>query len=394
MMPRHREGPVKNKQTGYYFFDSYIGLGPDRKRVRFSLHTKDPGRAQFLFEQEWKRLWAEYYGLKSPRTQPPIKLGQAIEQFIKYERDVRRAKEWKTIEARLGFAASLWGINRPIRSINHDDFSILDKALKEAGRSLNTVNHYFAILKTFFTWSIDQGYHPGPNPIKSIRPYVVEEKRRAYSPEEIDRILEAAVVLESKAKPNDCILKNANKITMLLLLTGMRAGELFNLKWSSVNSDHIAIPRTETKQRKEKIIPITPAIKEILEKLSLERRDDYILPFRRKSGKMRAGYADNLIHQIRQLTGIKDFVLHGLRHTAATILVSEALGRGVGLADVMQILGHSQVKTTMKYQHFDLSRMRRAVDVLSEKAGDKIRIDKKEPDGYNSRVEDDENHKN
>ena len=319
-------------------------------------------------------------------------MGQAIEQFVKYERDVRRVKEWKTIEARLGFAASLWGANRPIKSVNHDELSVLDKALKKAGRSLNTINHYFAILKTFFTWSIDQGYHPGPNPVKKVRPYVVEDKRRAYTTEEIEKILSAAASLEKNAKPNDCIMRNAHRIIKLLLLTGMRVGELFNLKWSSVNSDHIAIPRTETKQRKEKIIPITPAIKEILDNLSLERRDDYILPFRRRSGRMRAGYADNLIRQIRQATGIKDFVLHGLRHTAATILVSEALGRGVGLADVMQVLGHSQVKTTMKYQHSDLSRMRRAVDVLSEKAADKNRIDKKESGGYNSRVEDEGNH--
>ena len=47
-MPRHREGPVKNKQTGYYFFDSYVGLPPDRHRIRVSLHTKDSARAQWL----------------------------------------------------------------------------------------------------------------------------------------------------------------------------------------------------------------------------------------------------------------------------------------------------------------------------------------------------------
>jgi len=33
-MPRRREGSVRNKQTGYYFFDSYVGLGPDRQSVR------------------------------------------------------------------------------------------------------------------------------------------------------------------------------------------------------------------------------------------------------------------------------------------------------------------------------------------------------------------------
>lgn len=386
-MPRRREGPVKNKQTGYYFFDSYIGLGPDRRRVRFSLHTKDPGRAQFLFEQEWKRLWAEYYGLKPNKSAQHITLGQAIEKFVIFERDVRRAKEWKTIEARLEFVSSVWGSNYPVKMVDNNDLSRLDRVLKETGRSLYTVNHYFSLLKTFFNWLIDQGYHPGPNPVKKVRPYVVEEKRRAYTPEEIEKILKAADYLEKRAKPNDCIIKNAYKIIRLLLLTGMRAGELFNLKWSSINSDHIFIPQTETKQRKDKIIPITPAIREILDELAVQRKDEYVLPLRRRSGKMRPGYADNLIANIRKLTGIQDFVLHGLRHTAATILVSEALGKGVGLADIMKILGHSQVKTTMKYQHSDLERMRQAVDVLSKRTIEKIGIDKEKVSEYNSELE-------
>lgn len=42
LMPRHREGPVKNAQTGYYFFDSYVDIGPERRRVRFSLNNTSP----------------------------------------------------------------------------------------------------------------------------------------------------------------------------------------------------------------------------------------------------------------------------------------------------------------------------------------------------------------
>jgi hypothetical protein len=35
-MPPRREDPTKLKQTGYYFFDEYIGFPPDRKRIRRS----------------------------------------------------------------------------------------------------------------------------------------------------------------------------------------------------------------------------------------------------------------------------------------------------------------------------------------------------------------------
>jgi integrase len=301
---------------------------------------------------------------------------------VKYERDVRRAREWRTIQARLGFAAAVWGPVRRVSSIDHDDLTRLDKALKEASRSLHTINHYFALLKTFFSWAIDKNYHPGPSPIKAIRPYVVDDKRRAYSPEEIEKILEAAARIEKEARPADLIMRNGRRIVTMLLLTGMRLGEFLNMKWSAVQGNQIVFLRTETKQRREKVIPVTPAIHQILDELLKERKDEYVLPLRRRHGVMNAGYADNLIRKIREFTGIRDFVLHGLRHTASTIMVSEALGRGVGIADVMQVLGHSQVKTTMKYQHADLSRMRRAVEVLGRRAGRKAKVDKGKSSGY------------
>jgi len=30
-MPRRREGPTRNKQTGYYFFDEYVGIEKDKR---------------------------------------------------------------------------------------------------------------------------------------------------------------------------------------------------------------------------------------------------------------------------------------------------------------------------------------------------------------------------
>ncbi len=91
-MPRRREGPSLNKQTGYYFFDSYVGLGPDRKRVRFTLYTQDRGRAQFLFEFECKRVRAEYYGLEGPKEMAPVSLGEIVPELTPHGRDVKRVK--------------------------------------------------------------------------------------------------------------------------------------------------------------------------------------------------------------------------------------------------------------------------------------------------------------
>ena len=52
-MPERREGPTRNKQTGYYFFDEYVGIGQDKKRIRFSLKIRDPEKAQWRWEQHY-----------------------------------------------------------------------------------------------------------------------------------------------------------------------------------------------------------------------------------------------------------------------------------------------------------------------------------------------------
>jgi len=69
---------------------------------------------------------------------------------------------------------------------------------------------------------------------------------------------------------------------------------------------------------------------------------------------------------IREYSKVDDFISHGLRHTASTIMVTETLGRGVGLADIMRVLGHSKVETTLRYLHGDTERMRKAVEALEK----------------------------
>jgi len=48
-------------------------------------------------------------------------------------------------------------------------------------------------------------------------------------------------------------------------------------------------------------------------------------------------------------------------------MVSGAQGRGVGLADIMKVLGHSRAETTLRYLHEDEVRMRKAVEIVEEK---------------------------
>lgn len=80
-MPKRREGPVKNKQTSYYFFDEYIGFKPDKKRIRVTLRTRDPEKAQWLWEKEYRKRWSEYYGIESPERPQEIRFSELIKEY-------------------------------------------------------------------------------------------------------------------------------------------------------------------------------------------------------------------------------------------------------------------------------------------------------------------------
>ena len=59
--------------------------------------------------------------------------------------------------------------------------------------------------------------------------------------------------------------------------------------------------------------------------------------------------------------GIKDLRWHDLRRTAATW----ALQAGVRIDEVQLLLGHADIRTTMRYAHRDPEAKRRAVDAIS-----------------------------
>ncbi len=132
LMPKRREGPVLNTQRDVYYFDQFVGIGAERRRVRVSLGTRDLARATWLWEQEFKRRWSEYYGIKSVKPAAPARFASLIPEFIAFEREVKRAATWKTFEKRLEIVASIWG-DIALGSISRPQPTAPDKALREGG---------------------------------------------------------------------------------------------------------------------------------------------------------------------------------------------------------------------------------------------------------------------
>ena len=128
----------------------------------------------------------------------------------------------------------------------------------------------------------------------------------------------------------------------LLLLTGCRRGEIVRLRWSEVQGDMLMLADSKTGPRK---VPLNSQAQRILERQP-RGESPFVFPSPRDPSRPR--HPDlNLWYRVRKEAGIEDVRLHDLRHTVA----SHAVMNGVPVPVVSRLLGHSNVRMTLRYAH-------------------------------------------
>jgi integrase len=122
----------------------------------------------------------------------------------------------------------------------------------------------------------------------------------------------------------------------------MRRGELLSLKWEQIRNGFIYL--TETKGGNARQIPINDRLAEVFREV---RRGDHLKsPYVFCDLKGRRFYAvKRSFASACRRAGIEDFRFHDLRHTFASRLVM----RGASLKAVQELLGHADMKMTMRY---------------------------------------------
>jgi integrase len=210
-----------------------------------------------------------------------------------------------------------------------------------------TVNRELACLKHMFNMALNDGI-VAENPVRKVRFFREDGQReRILTPEEEGELLKHC---------ND-YLKNA---VLIALNTGMRRGEILALKWGQVDLARGVLTVENTKNGKRRKIPVNSALRCVLGKLRENGdSDEFVFP-NRKTGES----VKNVKKSFRRAcekAGIKGFRFHDLRHTFATRLVE----RGVDLATVSELLGHSTIVLTKRYSHPSPAHKREAVETLA-----------------------------
>lgn len=199
-----------------------------------------------------------------------------------------------------------------------------------------TVNLELAYFRAVFNELKRLGDWHAPNPLENVREFKIDEAELAWlNVDEVERLLTACE--ESRAKDLTMVVK-------ICLATGARWGEAESLTGLQVSPGKITY--TKTKGKKNRSVPIS---------------DEFFktLPKRRTSQPLFKGCYSAFRSAIeRAQIELPDGQLsHVLRHTFA----SHFMMRGGNILVLQRILGHTDIKVTMRYAHFAPDHLTEAV---------------------------------
>jgi len=170
-----------------------------------------------------------------------------------------------------------------------------------------------------------------------------------------------------KLKPSISVVYSDYLMPLVLLAinTGMRRGEIFNLRWSDIDLDKrlLTVRGEISKSGYTRHIPLTIEAYRCLESWGGDKASkDLVFPSPR-TGK-RLDNINSSWETLMKLAKLDNFRFHDLRHHFASSLVM----RGVDLNTVRELLGHRDLKTTLCYAHLAPEHKAAAISLLNSDA--------------------------
>lgn len=191
--------------------------------------------------------------------------------------------------------------------------------------SLRTLNLELVYLRAMFNELSRLGEWDRPNPVKNIKQFKTDESEMTFlSNEQIKSLLD------------ECENSNVSNLLLMVkigLSTGARWSEIANLKLSQITPYKITY--TKTKGRRNRTVPITKELYELIPK---------------DKNKVFNGSHERAFERAIERAGIElpnGQLTHVLRHTFA----SHFMINSGNILVLQKILGHTDIKTTMRYAH-------------------------------------------
>jgi integrase len=260
-----------------------------------------------------------------------------------------------------------WLLRREVAAVNEADIErLLGQWIIQSSHA--TVVRYRATLSQFFAWSVRNRMRLG-NPVTAVR-----MPRPREAPAEMQPLSRADLseMITDIATNN----QRAAECALFLALTGVRWGEARALRVCDVHElpmPRLSVSRSQpesagppksTKSGRTRFVPLTDEALAVVRRLSMGKSGQDLLLTTSGGAQL---HRTAFIRTAGWETTGRGRRLHDLRHTAATLWLSE----GVDLATVQQWLGHSSISVTQRYIHWlGTDSDRAAIDRLNRAGGD------------------------
>ena len=138
-------------------------------------------------------------------------------------------------------------------------------------------------------------------------------------------------------------------VLALIYSAGLRGQEVINLKLSDVDFERMTIHIRQSKYKKDRVVPLSPAMAKGLKKY-IKAENPHTWLFNGKSPESQystRGLSWVMRENLKKTSIKKQVNLHSLRHSYATHLLEE----GLNIVTLKELLGHAEITTTMIYLH-------------------------------------------
>ena len=218
------------------------------------------------------------------------------------------------------------------------------KVKRRAVVSPATVNRELALLKHMCTKAVEWSYLKA-NPMRSVRLLKEPPGRLRY-------LIWAEMGSLVEACP-----PHLRTIVVTAMHTGMRKSEILGLKWQDIDFGAKTITVHLTKNNEPRVIPMNQTIYDELHNLPRPLHTPYV--FCHENGE-RYDEVKRSFKSACRKAGITDLRFHDLRHTFASHLAMN----GINLKTVQYLLGHKDIRMTLRYAHLSGEHLQAAVGTL------------------------------
>lgn len=225
-------------------------------------------------------------------------------------------------------------------------------------RSDATVNRYVASLSAMFTFAVNEWEWVEKNPCSKLKKLREGSGRTRFLIQDEPSSLLTACRAEVDHPELELIV-------LIAMTTGMRRGEILNLRQSDIDRKRGRILIRDSKNGDSRSVPLVSQVQSALDALSTVtsiRRDALLFP-QPGTNSEKPLVIDRLWQRARAAAKLTDFRFHDLRHTAASYLAME----GAGLREIADILGQKTLAMVKRYSHLTEEHKHQTVSRMADR---------------------------